>query len=314
MLASERRDCELMSRKAKKTRPSVFISHSSVNLNDAKQVGAALKAGGIDAWLDDSDIRIGVLLGKELQQAIEGSHAVVLIWSEAAQKSPWVTTEILTAFHLDRFILPYALDATEFPQFLSKSIHRDLTKDRDGVLAKLPQDVKRAPRSRNEFPGVTAYQPPELERTIHELNDGQMAVLERVGNDLIEADRLQQELDTKMHAAELRWKYDPAILSLTGYQRKNAYMIKHWQEYSAGRFPKDSLLEEGRSFFFETLLINPIDYNALNGLGNILLFQGELDAAEFFVSSAIKCARKEGVDYWQAKQDLEVIRSRLQAK
>jgi hypothetical protein len=39
-------------------------------------------------------------------------------------------------------------------------------------------------------------------------------------------------------------------------------------------------------------LINPIDYGALNGLGNILLFQGEFDAAEFFVSSAIKCAKK----------------------
>jgi hypothetical protein len=90
-------------------------------------------------------------------------------------------------------------------------------------------------------------------------------------------------------------------------------MIKPWQEYSAGRFPKDPLLEEGRSRFFETLLINPIDYSALNGLGNILLFQGELDAAEFFVSSAIKCAKKDGADYWQAKHDLELIRSRLAA-
>ena len=90
-------------------------------------------------------------------------------------------------------------------------------------------------------------------------------------------------------------------------------MIKHWQEYSAGRFPKDTLLKEGRSRFFETLLINPIDYNALNGLGNILLFQGELDAAEFFVSGAINCAEKDGIDYWQAKHDLELIRSRITA-
>ena len=103
------------------------------------------------------------------------------------------------------------------------------------------------------------------------------------------------------------------ILSVAGYHRKNAYMIKHWQEYSAGRFPKDPLLGEGRSRFFETLLINRIDYSALNGLGNILLFQGEFDAAEFFVSSAINCAKKDGADYWQAKHDLELIRSRLKA-
>ena len=141
-----------------------------------------------------------------------------------------------------------------------------------------------------------------------------MAVLDRIGaDDLVEADRLQQELDVEMREAELRWKFDPTILSLAGYHRKNGYMVKHWQEYSAGRFPKDPLLTEGRSRFIETLLINPIDYSALNGLGNILLFEGELDAAEFFVSSAIKCAQKDGVNYWQAKNDLELIQSRLQA-
>jgi len=32
-----------------KNRPNVFMSHSSVNLEDAKQVEAALKEGGFDA-------------------------------------------------------------------------------------------------------------------------------------------------------------------------------------------------------------------------------------------------------------------------
>jgi hypothetical protein len=159
-----------------------------------------------------------------------------------------------------------------------------------------------------------AYQPPELEKTSRELNDAQMAMLGRVGdNDLVDAARLQQELDVKMRTGELHWTVDPMILSFAGYHRKNGYMIKHWQEYCAGRFPKDPLLEEGRSRFFETLLINPIDYSALNGLGNILLFQGELDAAEFFVDSAIKCAKKDGADYWQANHDLKLIRNRLKA-
>jgi TIR domain len=89
-----------MPRKSKKKRPSIFISHSSANVDDAKQIEAALNAGGFDLWLDDSDIRVGVLLGKELLKAIEASRAVVLIWSEAAKNSAWVTTEILAAFHL----------------------------------------------------------------------------------------------------------------------------------------------------------------------------------------------------------------------
>ena len=49
---------------------------------------------------------------------------------------------------------------------------------------------------RNEFPGVTAYQPPELEKTIRGLNDGQMAVLD-ASIIMISSmrHRLQQELD-----------------------------------------------------------------------------------------------------------------------
>jgi hypothetical protein len=146
-----------MPSKAKKKGPGVFISHSSINLEDAKQVEAALNAGGFNVWLDDSDIRVGVLLGKELLKAIEASRAVVLIWSEAAKNSAWVTTEILAAFHFNRFILPYTLDGTEFPQLLSRSIHGNLRKERGPTLAKLPQDVKRAPRSRNEFPGAVYW-------------------------------------------------------------------------------------------------------------------------------------------------------------
>ena len=69
------------------------------------------------------------------------------------------------------------------------------------------------------------------------------------------AERLQQELVVKMRAAESRWKVDPMILSLGGYHKKSGYMIKHWEEYSAGRFPKDPLLEKRA----ELLLRNVID-------------------------------------------------------
>jgi hypothetical protein len=53
-----------------------------------------------------------------------------------------------------------------------------------------------------------------------------------------------------------------------------------------------------------------VDYSALNGLGNILFFQRELDAAEFFVEAAIQCAAKAGAEYPQPERDLELIRSR----
>jgi hypothetical protein len=301
-----------MPRKSGKKQSSIFISHSSANLAAAQEVEAALHEAGFEVWLDRSDLRVGVLLGKELQNAIAASRLVVLIWSEAAKLSPWVITEILTSFHLDRFIVPCAIDRTEFPQFLSRSVHIDLAKDRAGALAKLPNDVARALEKRNDFPSVQIYQAPELEAIIRDLNTCQMAVLDAVGKDeLAEADTLQKQLDPLMAGAEAKWPYDPTILNLVAYHRKNSYMINHWAEYCASRFPKDPLLDQARDHFFETLMINPLEYSALNGLGNIFLFQGELDAARFFVSTAIRCAKNDGVDYWQAKNDLTIIEARL---
>ena len=90
-------------------RPSVFISHSSANLKAAQEVDATLDAAGFDSWLDQSDIRIGALLGKELRTAIEASKVIILLWSKAASTSRWVSTEMLTFFHLNRFKLPCVL-------------------------------------------------------------------------------------------------------------------------------------------------------------------------------------------------------------
>jgi len=303
-----------MPRRTTKTRPKVFISHASVNLKAAQQVETVLESAGFDPWLDYSDICIGGLLGKELQEAIEVSEAVVLMWSKAAAASRWVAAEVLTAFHSDRFIVPCVLSATELPQFLSRSVYFDLHKDRMDVLKRLGEQVKRAPHSRNEFPRMRSYQTGVLKQAIESIYNQQMGVLDRLGReDLSGARKRQAILDSEMRAAEARWRYDPTILNLAGYHRKNAYMLTHWDEYCAGRFPKDPVLKEGERCFFDTLFINPIDYGALNGFGNILLFEGELNAAEFFVERAIEEAAKDGVDYQDAKHDLEVIRNRTRA-
>jgi len=84
-----------MPRKSSKKEPAIFISHSSADLSVAQDIEAALHGAGFDVWLDRSDIRVGVLLGKELQDAIAASRPVVLLWSEAAKASPWMTSETI---------------------------------------------------------------------------------------------------------------------------------------------------------------------------------------------------------------------------
>jgi hypothetical protein len=292
-----------------KTPRRIFISHAHANLQVARKVKSTLQNVGHDAWLDDSDIHVGVLLRKELQQAIAGSSAVVLIWSKAASKSRWVASEILTSFHLNRFVVPCVLDAVALPQFLSRSIFVDLRSARDKALVKLGEQLKTVPDERNEFPEAVPYQSAELLETIHRLDAKQKEIVNT--QDPKAALRLQKSLDPEMRAAEKRWRFDSTILNLAGYHRKNAYMFKHWDEYCAGRFPSDPLLNSAEWFLYKTLFVDPLDYSALNGLGNILLFEGELPGALFFVERAIEIAQKAGVEYQEARSDRELIRGRM---
>lgn len=293
-------------------RHPIFISHASANLAVARQIEESLHAAGLDPWLDYSDIRVGALLGKELQHAIRQCQAMVLVWSKPASESRWVAAEVLSAFHMNRYIVPCVLSAAELPAFLSRYVYLDLRRGRKDALTRLGDQVKRAPRKRNEFTAVSSYEDSALRGAISSLYAQQNAIVN--SDNLAVSRRLQKKLDAEMHTAEKRWRHDPTILNLAGYHRKNAYMFKHWDAYCAGRFPQDPLLEEGERFFLVSLLGNPLDYSALNGLGNILFCKGELDAAAFFMERAIACAEEAGADYDDAKHDLALIRQRTRLR
>ena len=79
-----------------------FISHSSKNTAVAARIEKALETE-YNVWLDHSDIQLGALLRKELQQNIENSRVVILLWSEPAAASRWIAAEVLpTGIERDR--------------------------------------------------------------------------------------------------------------------------------------------------------------------------------------------------------------------
>jgi hypothetical protein len=103
-----------------------FISHASKDAPMAVKIEAALETDGLQVWLDHSEIRLGTLLRNELQTAIQNSHSLILLWSKAAAKSRWVAAEVLTAFHLDRFIVACVSDDAPLPYFLQNTIYLHL--------------------------------------------------------------------------------------------------------------------------------------------------------------------------------------------
>lgn len=286
----------------------IFISHASADLAAARKVEAALGKDGQEVWLDASSIQLGALLRRELHTAIERSSAVVLLWSAIASQSRWVAAEILTSFHMDRFIFPCVLDETLLPQFLASGVHLDMRRNVDEGLRRLVDGVRKAPRHANDVPLLMAAESAGLREAIVTLADAQQRVTNAVvKREVDKARKLQVLIDPVMLQAEEAWRYERMIRILGGYHRKNAYMLKHWEPMQAGVNVKDPLLIEAERCFFDALFVDPMEVSALNGLGSILILERELDAAEFFVRKAIALSKKQGLDYGAAEFDLTTI-------
>ena len=287
-----------------------FISHSSKNHARAQRLEAALEARGLDVWLDDSEIRLGVLLSEELQTSIRESGRLVLLWSRAASASRWVNSEWLMALHQDVFVLPCMLDETPLPQCLQNSVYLDLRRIDDRDVDKLARAIQEPHDGANRLAPAMRSESPELRAAIEALAEGQLAVTDSLGRrDVGEAAEAQSRLDELTDETQGTWPLDPMVVNLVGYHLKNAYMLRHWDALQAGRAPDDDLLRDAEGRFFETLFIEPHDPSPLNGLGSILMLQRDLDAAEFFVEAAIRAAKRKGMaSYPAAEQDLELVR------
>lgn len=287
-----------------------FISHSSQQAELAGRVEALLEADGLEVWLDRSEIRLGALLRRELQSSIEACRLLVLLWSKAAAKSRWVAAELLTAYHLDRFILAGSCDGARPPFFLQSTIWLDLRRPESEWAARLVRAVRESPNARNDIPPAMRAPSAELERAVRDIALKQSEVLDRLGARDVDGARARQKLlDPVVADARRRWRFERDVLNLAGYHAKNGYLLKHWDAIQAGRAPADRLLERAERCFFDALFVAPDDASALNGLGSVLILERELDAAEFFVRRAIAIAEESGLEYGDARHDLELIRA-----
>jgi len=75
--------------------------------------------------------------------------------------------------------------------------------------------------------------------------------------DLAKVAEAHAAVDAAMTVAEKAFPFEPMILSLAGYHRKNAYIAKHWNAIIGGQTPKDPLLEDAERLFFKVLCFNP---------------------------------------------------------
>ena len=84
----------------------IFVSHSSDNRQLASELAGFLEVRGIRVWIAPRDVRPGMDYSEELQLAIEGCAAFVVLVTDMANKSPYVRAETEMAFSTHKPIFP----------------------------------------------------------------------------------------------------------------------------------------------------------------------------------------------------------------
>jgi TIR domain-containing protein len=282
-----------------------FISHASADALSVKRLVRALEADSLTTWTDYSAVAFGKLLRPELHQAIRNSRVFVLLWSKGARRSRWVMMEIIVAFHLKKFIIPCVLDDTPLPQFLANAAYLDRGRERTALAAQLSRAIRTASAGPTKVAPLMVGRTKIVDLLSRAIGARQYAVLEAVTRDRKHAAAGNRSVGTALRHLQDIAPEDPLVLNLTAYQYKNTYMLKYWPQIQAGRAPEDRLLARAERNFFDVLSGNPSDESAINGLGTVLFYERELEAAAFFQRRAAALAKRRGMDYQAAKSDLQ---------
>ena len=97
-------------------------------------------------------------------------------WMPGSEYALLLAGVSLTAFHMDRFILPCVTDDAPLPQFFGHPVYLDLRTAGDDALARLVRAAETAPDSANPVPPVVASPSPELLHACDRLATGQEKV------------------------------------------------------------------------------------------------------------------------------------------
>lgn len=95
----------------KMDRRDLFISHSSADKETAAALAADFERRGITCWIAPRDIPFGGTYQAEIVKAIEHCGAMLLLFSDAANKSEHILREVELAAHEKKPIYPLRIDS-----------------------------------------------------------------------------------------------------------------------------------------------------------------------------------------------------------
>jgi hypothetical protein len=91
----------------------LFVSHVTEDRVAALQVVDELERRGIRCWITPRDIEAGKAYDDEIAAAIDGSRALLLIFSEHCNSNEYIRREITVAGNARKLIIPFRIENAE---------------------------------------------------------------------------------------------------------------------------------------------------------------------------------------------------------
>jgi hypothetical protein len=120
----------------------VFLSHSSKDKPAVRELAERLKGDGLRVWLDEWVVQAGDHWPSKIEQGLESSRTLILVMSQNAFESDWVTLERHTVLFRDptnaeRRFIPLRLDDAPIKDSLRQFAYIDWRERDDQQYAKL---------------------------------------------------------------------------------------------------------------------------------------------------------------------------------
>ncbi len=114
----------------------VFISYSHSDAEIVNKLAAHLVKLAANVWVDTWELNVGDSILNRVQEAIQGSSALLVVLSKASVASEWCKKELSAGLmrELDEkrvIVLPVLVEDCEIPLFLREKMYADLRKDFD---------------------------------------------------------------------------------------------------------------------------------------------------------------------------------------
>lgn len=296
-----------------------FISHSWADKGAATSIVEYLrKLHDCKVWVDYENLSRGAKLDQRITADLARSRVVLVLWSKSARRSRWVTREVQAAARRGCDILPCLLDGTslEGHPLLAGRLYCDFSssfvRGMSQLMEKLYQFGDVELRSLAALQPYHAKWPKNYPDVLLALGTAQQRMLEHLfQGQQRQAAQLLARFDPIVAKTLKAFPHDPEVVSLAGYQSKNAYQVKIWRHWRDAKVRQRhrSLLDKAERLFYETLALRPHDAGALNGLGSVAGLRGNEAMAEHFALRAAEAARRQGIDYVAAGHDVALFRS-----